>query len=219
MSCERTWNRIVESWGSGRPASYRSQDRLRRNRSMRRRRARRKDPSREVPWRSHAASTDTWPRPTSRWSRSLYSRSAIIIATVIETTVAYRAARPRSRSKSAVTRANDGDDLFIDASNRQAVTSRNGKQALKSRNYERGIPLARSDGIYFRWTYLSPRAPRAECVSAAGKEALAVAEEHLDVITTILHALALILTGVDLVLRCGPGGVLQVRQRRQRQAV
>lgn len=36
---------------------------------------------------------------------------------------------------------------------------------------------------------------------------------------TILDALALILTGVDLVLRRRPGGVFQVRQRRQRQAV
>lgn len=68
-------------------------------------------------------------------------------------------------------------------------------------------------------TYLSPRAPRAEGVSAAGEEALAVAEEHLDVITTILDALALILAGVDLILRRGPRGVLQVRERRQRQAV
>ena len=36
---------------------------------------------------------------------------------------------------------------------------------------------------------------------------------------TILDALALILTGVDLVLRRRPGGVFQVRQRRQCQAV
>lgn len=71
----------------------------------------------------------------------------------------------------------------------------------------------------FEDSYLSPRAPRTEGVSAAGEEALAVAEEHLDVITTILDALALILTGVDLVLRRGPRGVLQVRERRQRQAV
>jgi len=68
-------------------------------------------------------------------------------------------------------------------------------------------------------SYLSPRAPRAEGVSAASEEALAIAEEHLDVIATILDALALILTGVDLVLRRGPRSVLQVRQRRQRQAV
>lgn len=76
-----------------------------------------------------------------------------------------------------------------------------------------------SNGFLSRNTYLSPRAPRTEGVSAAGEEALAVAEEHLDVITTILDALALILTGVDLVLRRGPRGVLQVRERRQRQAV
>jgi len=67
--------------------------------------------------------------------------------------------------------------------------------------------------------YLSPRAPWTEGVSAAREEALAIAEEHLDVITTILDALALILTGVDLVLRRGPRSVLQVRERRQRQAV
>lgn len=36
---------------------------------------------------------------------------------------------------------------------------------------------------------------------------------------TILDALALILTGVDLVLWRGPRGMLQVRERRQRQAV
>lgn len=81
------------------------------------------------------------------------------------------------------------------------------------------IPLVPAPTDYFGRTYLSPRAPRAECVSAAGEEALAVAEKHLDVITTILDALALILTGVDLVLRRGPRGVLQVRQRCQRQAV
>lgn len=68
-------------------------------------------------------------------------------------------------------------------------------------------------------TYLSPRAPWTEGVSAAGEEALAVAEQHLHVITTILDALALILTGVNLVLRRGPRGVLQVRQRRKSQAV
>lgn len=67
--------------------------------------------------------------------------------------------------------------------------------------------------------YLSPCAPRAESVSAASEETLAIAEEHLDVITTILDALALILTGVDLVLRRGPRSVLQVGERRQRQAI
>jgi len=68
-------------------------------------------------------------------------------------------------------------------------------------------------------TYLSPRAPWTEGVSAAGEETLAVAEQHLDVIATILDALAFILTGVNLVLRRGPRSVLQVLQRRQRQTV
>lgn len=82
-----------------------------------------------------------------------------------------------------------------------------------------GGPHGHGDSFREGHTYLSPRAPRTEGVSAAGEEALAVAEKHLDVITTILDALALILAGVDLVLRRGPRGVLQVRQRRQRQAV
>lgn len=101
------------------------------------------------------------------------------------------------------------------------MTSRNGEQTLGLAVMNE-IPFVRSQSdrlLFPRRTYLSPRAPRAECVSAAGEETLAVAEEHFDVIMTILDALALILTGVDLVLRRGPGSVLQVRQRCQRQAV
>jgi len=100
---------------------------------------------------------------------------------------------------------------------RTAATIRGKKITRSSLYYGRDVRI-RSDEFLSR-TYLSPGAPRTEGVSAAGEEALAVAEEHLDVITTILDALALILTGVDLVLRRGPRGVLQVRKRRQSQAV
>lgn len=218
--CERyciklTWDRIVVSWDSVTPTFCRSQNRFRRSRSIPRRRGRRKDLSREAPWRSHAANKDTWPHPPSRWSRSLYSRSAIIIATVKN----YARNLPLPFISSIMSRLMT---VIWSYWHRPMWGQPRRREEKKKNNTELvitdGDVRIRSDEFLTK-TYLSPGAPRTEGVSAAGEEALAVAEEHLDVITTILDALALILTGVDLVLRRGPRGVLQVRKRRQRQAV
>jgi hypothetical protein len=96
-------------------------------------------------------------------------------------------------------------------------------RSVVAREREKETQLVITNGIRSAYphveTYLSPRAPWTEGVSAAGEETLAVAEQHLDVIATILDALAFILTGVNLVLWRGPRGVLQVLQRRQRQTV
>jgi hypothetical protein len=66
---------------------------------------------------------------------------------------------------------------------------------------------------------LSPGASWTEGIGAAGEEALAVAEENLDVIVAVIDALAFVLTGDGLIFGRRPGRVFYRRQRRQGQAV